>query len=53
VAAALPSIIGSIVGLLALNRIYGEGTTSLADSARTQYLAGLGIVSPSLAVRAP
>jgi hypothetical protein len=52
VAAALLSMIGSIVGLLAPNSIYGKETSTLADAATAQDLVGLVIVGPLLLVLA-
>ena len=52
VAAALLSMIGSIVGLLAPNSLYGKETSSLADAATAQDLVGLVIVGPLLLVSA-
>jgi hypothetical protein len=52
VAAALLSMIGSIVGLLAPNSLYGKETSSLADAATAQDLVGLVIVGPLLLVLA-
>ena len=52
VAAAWLSMIGSIVGLLAPNSIYGKETSTLADAATAQDLVGLIIVGPLLLVLA-
>jgi len=48
--AALLSIIGCIVGLLAPSSIYGEETTALADAATAQDLVGLVVVGPLLLI---
>ena len=52
VAAALLSMIASIVGLLAPNSLYGKETSTLADAATAQDLVGLVIVGPLLLVLA-
>lgn len=52
VAAALLSITGSVVGLLAADSIYGEETPALADAATAQDLVGLVVVGPLLLVLA-
>ena len=52
VSAALLSMIGSIVGLLAPSRLYGKETSFLADAATAQDLVGLVIVGPLLLVLA-
>jgi hypothetical protein len=52
VAAALLSMLGSIVSLLAPSSVYGNETSLLADAATAQDLVGLVIVSPLLLVLA-
>ena len=52
VAAALLSMLGSIVGLLAPGSVYGKETAFLADAATAQDLVGLVIVGPLLLVLA-
>ena len=52
VAAALLSMLGSTVGLLAPGSVYGKETAFLADTATAQDLVGLVIVSPLLLVLA-
>jgi hypothetical protein len=50
VAAALLSMMGSVVGLLAPVSVYGKETPTLADAATAQDLVGLVIVGPLLIV---
>jgi hypothetical protein len=50
VAAAVLAAVGNVVGLLAVQRIYGRETVVPADSSVAQDLVSLGLVVPLLVV---
>jgi hypothetical protein len=49
-AAALTAAVGSVVGLLAAERIYGQETATLADTATAQDAVNLAVVVPLIVV---